>query len=99
MKIKKTLRVCPQGHKYQKSSDCPACPVCEKLRKPAADFMLALGAPARRALEGAGITSLAKLAQYTEKELLQLHGMGPSSLPKLRQALKNENRSFKTEKK
>lgn len=95
MNTKKTLRVCPQGHEYYKSSDCPACPVCEATRKPAADFMLLLGAPARRALEAAGITSLDKLAQYSEKELLQLHGLGPSSLPKLRRALEEQNLAFK----
>jgi predicted RecB family nuclease len=95
MKNKKTLRICPQGHKYQKSSDCPTCPVCEAARKPAADFMLLLGAPARRALESARITSLEKLAQYSEKELLQLHGFGPRSLPKLRRALKEQSLAFK----
>lgn len=57
--------------------------------------MLLLGAPARRALEAAGITSLDKLAQYSEKELLQLHGLGPSSLPKLRRALEEQNLAFK----
>lgn len=46
-----------------------------------------LSAPARRALLGAGIDRLDKLADYTEEELLALHGLGPASLPKLRQAL------------
>lgn len=46
-----------------------------------------LPAPARRALLGAGIDRLDKLADYTEEELLALHGLGPASLPKLRQAL------------
>jgi predicted DNA-binding protein (MmcQ/YjbR family) len=54
-----------------------------------------LAAPARRALENAGISSLKKLARYSEEEVLALHGFGKSSLPKLRDALKNAGLSFK----
>ena len=90
----RSQRTCPKGHRYWKSSDCPTCPVCEAARKPAADFMTGLSAPARRALEGAGITTLAKLANTSETELLKLHGMGPASLPKLRAALKNAGKRF-----
>lgn len=58
-------------------------------------FLSLLSAPARRALEHHGITSLQQLSQYSEKEILQFHGMGPSSLPKLRTALEKEGLSFK----
>src|SRR5690606_39615073 len=68
VKRKGTLRTCPKGHQYYKSSDCPVCPVCEAERKPAEGFLALLTAPARRALEGAGITSLKKLSTYTEAE-------------------------------
>ena len=85
------LRICPKGHKYYKSSDCPVCPVCEKERKPNADFLSLVSAPARRALEREGIDSLLKLSRYTEEKLLTLHGMGPGSLPKLRKVLKGKN--------
>jgi len=91
----KTLRTCNQGHKYYKSSDCPTCPVCEQERKPGNGFLSLLGAPARRALENQGITTLQKLSGFTEKEILSLHGMGPSSMPKLREALAAEGLSFK----
>ena len=47
-------------------------------------FLSALAAPARRALAREGITTPAQLATFTEKELLQLHGVGPSSIPTLR---------------
>jgi uncharacterized protein YdhG (YjbR/CyaY superfamily) len=47
-----------------------------------------LSAPAQRALKQAGITDLRKLAKYTEEELLHLHGLGPSSIPKLKTALR-----------
>lgn len=92
---KGTLRTCEQGHSYYKSSDCPTCPVCEKERKPKEGFLALLSAPARRALENQGIITLQILSQYTEKEILKLHGIGPSAMPKLRQALEEERFSFK----
>lgn len=91
---KKNLRVCKNGHQYYKSSDCPTCPVCEEERKPVAGFATLLAAPARRALENAGIKTLQQLAQKSEADILNLHGMGPSSIPKLRDALKAEGLAF-----
>ncbi|WP_077324243.1 RNA polymerase alpha subunit C-terminal domain-containing protein [Virgibacillus siamensis] len=91
----KNLRICSKGHKYYKSSDCPTCPICERERKPDNGFLSVLSAPARRALENNGITSLQKLSKFNEKEILQFHGMGPASLPKLRSALKKEGLSFR----
>jgi hypothetical protein len=87
-------KVCRNGHKFYKTSDCPACPVCEARKKPKGGFVAELGAPARRALEREGITTVAKLSQYTESEILKLHGVGPSSLPKLRKALASEGKAF-----
>lgn len=43
--------------------------------------------PAQRALAAAGIENLAQLAQISEAELLQLHGMGPKAIRHLREAL------------
>ncbi|MBO9700425.1 MAG: RNA polymerase alpha subunit C-terminal domain-containing protein [Sporocytophaga sp.] len=91
----KSLRICKEGHQYYKSSDCPVCPVCEEKRKPDAGFLSLISAPARRAIEGKGITSLQQLSQYSEREILQLHGIGPSAMPKLRDALKKEGLGFK----
>jgi predicted RecB family nuclease len=93
--MEKELRICSKGHKYYKSSSCPTCPVCEAEKKPQNGFLATLGAPARRALQNAGITALPQLAQFTEKEILKLHGMGPGSMPKLRSALASEGLSFK----
>jgi len=90
-----TLKTCPKGHKFYKSSDCPVCPICEEERKPKYSFLALLGAPARRALENEGITSLEKLSAYSEKEILSLHGMGKSSLPKLNDALNRAGLAFK----
>lgn len=44
------------------------------------DLPKALGAPATRALAGAGITSLAAAAEHSEPELLALHGVGPRAI-------------------
>jgi predicted RecB family nuclease len=92
---KATVRSCEKGHRYLKSSDCPVCPVCEQARVPAAAFLQLLAAPARRALEGAGILSVATLAQKRENELLALHGFGPGSLPVLREVLTAAGLSFR----
>lgn len=96
--LKKELRLCPKGHKYYKSSDCPTCPVCEEEIKPKNGFLSLLGAPARRALENAGITMLLQLSKYSENELLKLHGFGKSSLPKLRDALKEKGLNLRKSK-
>ncbi|WP_422657559.1 RNA polymerase alpha subunit C-terminal domain-containing protein [Paenibacillus sp. EC2-1] len=95
MTANKELRTCEKGHQYYKSSDCPTCPKCEQQRKPSSGFLSLLSAPARRALEHHGITSLQELSTYSEKEILQLHGMGPASLPKLRAALQEKGLTFK----
>lgn len=92
---KGTLRTCEQGHSYYKKSDCPTCPTCEVERKPTSGLLALLSAPARRALENEGITRLLQLAEYTEKEILKLHGIGPSAMPKLRNALEEEGLYFK----
>jgi len=83
----KNRRTCPNGHHFVKTSDCPSCPQCEAHRAPKDGWMAKLAAPARRALEHAGILTLAALAERGEKDLLALHGFGPSTLPILRKAL------------
>lgn len=92
--MKGTLRICPNGHKYYKSSDCPTCPVCEEDRRPDAGPLSGLVAPARRALENAGIKKVEQLASWTEKDLLHLHGIGPTTIPKLKKALKAKGLTF-----
>jgi len=83
METKKNLKTCINGHQFFKSSDCPTCPICEEERKPKDNFLSNIGAPARRALEREGITTLELLSTYSEKEILSLHGMGKSTIPKL----------------
>ena len=95
MATKGTLKTCPKGHQFYKSSNCPACPVCEKEKKAPASFLESMGAPARRALENIGIKTLKQLAEYSEKDLLKQHGFGPASLPGLRKALEEAGLHFK----
>jgi DNA-directed RNA polymerase alpha subunit len=64
-------------------------------RKPKDNFLSSLGAPARRALEREGIKTLEQLAKYSEKEILSLHGMGKSTLPKLQKLLTDNDLTFK----
>lgn len=45
------------------------------------------GAPATRAFEGIGVTEFRQLAGRSEKELLQLHGVGLKSIQVIRTAL------------
>ena len=58
------------------------------------EFPEYLSAPAQRALASAGIKTLKQLSKMTEKALLELHGMGPSSIPLLRKDLKKNKLSF-----
>ncbi len=94
-KSKKSLRTCGNGHKYYKSSDCPTCPICDNERKPKNSFNSKLGAPARRALESNRILTIKQLSNYTEIEILNLHGVGPSSIPILKNELKINGLSFR----
>jgi predicted flap endonuclease-1-like 5' DNA nuclease len=59
------------------------------------DWPAGVPAPARRALDGAGYTSLDQLTSLTEKELAALHGMGPKAIRLLREALAAQGKSFK----
>jgi len=93
--MKGNLRTCKNGHQYYKSSDCPTCPVCENERRPDTGFLSLLAAPARRALESAGIKTLEDLSKWSEGRLLKLHGMGPASIPKLKNALRKNGYTFK----
>jgi hypothetical protein len=80
-----TLKLDGKSRKGQKiaSSDLPA----------------KLGAPAERALAGAGIQNLKQLTKFTEAQIIQLHGVGPNAVGKLRQALAEKGLSFAEKKK
>lgn len=54
-----------------------------------------IGAPALRALDSICVTNLSQLTNYTEKELLVLHGFGPKALRILQEKLKELGLSLK----
>jgi hypothetical protein len=93
MNKKRKLKICSRGHRFYKSSDCPTCPICWKRKKPNKEFPK-ISAPALRALLNAGIITLKDLSKWSEGQIRELHGIGPSTIPKLRIALKKNALSF-----
>ena len=91
------VRTCENGHTFEKTSMCPTCPICEAERAPETGFLSTLSAPARGALKQEGIETVRKLSQHSEAEILDLHGVGPASLPALHEALEEQGLDFKEE--
>lgn len=89
------LKICGQGHRFYKSSDCPTCPICDEERRPKEGFLSLLAAPARRAFEAEGLISLKQISSRKPAELLAMHGVGPSTIKQLRDLMKQEGLSFK----
>ncbi|MGY4101056.1 hypothetical protein ACW2Q0_16095 [Nocardia sp. R16R-3T] len=58
------------------------------------DLPAELGKPAERALAAAGIHRLADLSAWTERDLVALHGVGPTAIAELRTALAERDQSF-----
>jgi hypothetical protein len=58
------------------------------------DLPKSIGAPATRALVGAGYTSLGQLAGVSTKELTALHGFGPKALRLIQEALEQRGQSL-----
>ena len=59
------------------------------------DDLPPIGAPAIRALAGAGVTRLSQVTAHTEAELAALHGVGPKAIRLLRGALAQRGLSFR----
>jgi DNA-directed RNA polymerase alpha subunit len=53
-----------------------------------------LAQPALRALAGKNITRLEDLTRFSEAEIKKLHGIGPTSLKKLKAALDEKGLSY-----
>ncbi|WP_230040281.1 DNA-directed RNA polymerase subunit alpha C-terminal domain-containing protein [Chryseobacterium sp. Bi04] len=63
---------------------------------PKEDFLHGVIAiPARRALEKEKIDSLEKLSDYSEKEIMQMHGFGKNTMEKLKNHMKENQMFFK----
>lgn len=89
-------QVCPNGHRYSKSSKCPTCPICASENKAKEGFMKALAAPAQRALIAAQINSLEALSQWSLHDLSKLHGIGKTALNQLQQQMLEAGLQFKS---
>lgn len=63
--------------------------------RPVGDLPNELGKTAPRELRSAGIDSLTKVSQHTEKELLAIHGVGPKAVRILAAALAEKGLSFR----
>jgi hypothetical protein len=55
----------------------------------------ALAKPAQRALVNNSIFTARDLAQWTQSNILELHGIGPSAIPIMRKCLKKQKLRFK----
>lgn len=47
-----------------------------------------ISAPAKRALDSIGVTTLEQLRSHTQREVMDLHGMGKNAMAKLEEAMK-----------
>ena len=63
--------------------------------EPETELPSRLAAPARRALVAAGSVRLEQLAQVREREVMQLHGMGPAAMAVLGEALMERGLAFR----
>ena len=87
-------KTCVNGHVFYKSGNCLVCPICEKMKYTQNTIFDGIVAPARRALENAGIKTIEDLSNKTKNEILSFHGIGPSSIPKLEKMLKDLKLNF-----
>ncbi|WP_228417735.1 DNA-directed RNA polymerase subunit alpha C-terminal domain-containing protein [Chryseobacterium oranimense] len=55
-----------------------------------------IAVPARRALEREKIDSLEKLSDYSEQEIMKLHGFGRNTMQKLKNHMEKHHVSFKS---
>ena len=61
---------------------------------PPNDLPIGLSQPAIRALTSAGLLTLSKLSTATEAQVASLHGMGPSGIKLLKEALRKKGLAF-----
>ncbi len=68
----------------------------EKRLSPSIDILLdKLSAPAKRAIEGLGVTALSQLTKYTKNDLAALHGIGAGAMEVIETVMGQQGYSFK----
>ena len=65
---------------------------------PAGSDLPKLSRPAHQALATIGVTRLEDLTKFTEKDIKNLHGMGPKGMRELHEALAQRGLAFAAEK-
>ncbi len=78
---------CENGHTFERSSNCRVCPTCFAQAHSDQEFLKKFSAPAQRAMIRAGITSIDQLEAYSLVELSKLHGIGQSTIIKIKDLL------------
>jgi large subunit ribosomal protein L21 len=78
-----------------KAEETPKAETKKPATKSAGGLPEGLDKPVTEALEDAGLTTLAKVADKTEDEILELKGIGPKAVETLAEALEAEGLSFK----
>ncbi|WP_150460195.1 helix-hairpin-helix domain-containing protein [Nesterenkonia ebinurensis] len=63
--------------------------------RPVGDLPDSMGKTAPRELKYAGIDSLQKASEHTEKELLAIHGVGPKAIRLMKAAMAEKGLSFR----
>lgn len=58
--------------------------------RPVGDLPNSMGKTAPRELQSAGVDSLQKASERTEKELLAIHGVGPKAIRIMKEAMKEK---------
>ncbi|WP_243228418.1 helix-hairpin-helix domain-containing protein [Microbacterium sp. CIAB417] len=61
----------------------------------ATEFPSSVGRVAPRSLAEEGITTYAQLAEYTERELLTIHGVGPKAIRILAEELQKRGMGYR----
>ncbi len=85
----------PKEEKPKAEAEEPKAEAQEPAVSGAGELPEGLDKPVTEALEGAGLTTLAKVAEKTEDEILELKGIGPKAAEALAEALEAEGLSFK----
>ncbi|TLP92872.1 hypothetical protein FEF26_14315 [Nesterenkonia salmonea] len=63
--------------------------------RPVGDLPNSMGKTAPRELQSAGVDSLQKASERTEKELLAIHGVGPKAIRIMKEAMKEKGLTFR----
>lgn len=63
--------------------------------RPVGNLPDSMGKTAPRELKYAGIDSLRKVSEYTEKELLAIHGVGPKAIKIMKEAMAEKGPCFR----